>query len=138
MRKSKKKMCVFVMEKNTFDCKKGLTRRGGEISPRKNFGGQISSRNSHQIFPGRFKKIHQIFPAQNLSGKKNFGAFSAISFCSYVFPYGLREKTHQIFPGRFKKTHQIFPAQNLSPTKFFPPRYLGFSPLYITYVVIHI
>jgi hypothetical protein len=35
------------------------------------------TRNSHQIFSGRFKKTHQIFPAQNLSPAK---------FVGYKFP----------------------------------------------------
>ncbi len=36
----------------------------GGVLPRKNFGGQISSLNSHQNFPGGFEKTHHIFPAQ--------------------------------------------------------------------------
>ncbi len=46
----------------------------GGISSRKIFDGQIFfTRNSHQIFPNSFKKIHQIFSARNLSPAKFVG-----------------------------------------------------------------
>jgi hypothetical protein len=57
---------------------------------------------------------------------KIFGAFGAISFISYAFPYGPRKKNHQIFLGDLKKTHQNIPAQNLFPAKFVS--YKNFTP----------
>jgi hypothetical protein len=75
---------------------------------------------------GAFKENPPNFCGAKFLLPKIFGAFGAISFISYVFPYGPRKKPTKLFRVVFRKTHLIFVAQNLSAVKFvgfknFPP-----------------
>jgi hypothetical protein len=101
--------------------------RGGgiKISPRINFGGQISSLGIPTKFSGPFlRKPTKIF-RRKIFLPKIFGAFGAPLFLYlciyvfYVFMYFLiyLEKTPQIFPGDFNKNPPIFSFAKIVPCK---------------------
>ncbi len=78
--------------------KKGkYVNQGGGISPRKNFGKQISSPGIPSKFSGPFYENRSNFSGAKFVRPKIFGVFGATSFISYVFPYGPREKPTNFF-----------------------------------------
>jgi hypothetical protein len=101
-------------------------RGGGGISSRKNFGGQISSLGIPTKFFQTFLRKPTKFFQREICLAKNLRAFGAISFISYVFPYGPRKNPTKFFRDILRKLTKFFqreicPLRNLFAAKIFPP-----------------
>ncbi len=119
-------------------CNMKFYYRGGEILPRKNFSGFISSLEIPQNFPDCFKNTHQIFSVAKFVLPKTFGAFGAISFIFYAFPYGSWKSPAKFFRAVLRKPTKFFwykicPLRILSATKFPPGREFLWKLHFCTY-----
>ena len=111
-------------------------RGGGNFVQEKFRWTNFVTRNSHQIFSGRFKKTHQIFPARNLSCQKSSAPSAPFFFlCISLWPRRNPIKFLEAIlrkPTKFLQ-RKICPLRNLLATKFSSsgkPQYKAFL-LYI-------
>jgi hypothetical protein len=81
-------------------CTRPQGSTGGDLLQEKFRWTNFVTRNSHQIFPDRFKNTHQIFSARNLSEKSSAPSAPFSLFLIYFLMGPERKKTHQIFPAR--------------------------------------